>query len=93
MIVTKYSSHASLTQVQPPSPSVITEVRKNVFENVNDLLKRQSEGRLFAIVHLCGKQFKVTAGDIILVEGYWPPATGDKIRLDKVSLVTQNTYI
>lgn len=86
-ILTKYSSYASLTQVQPPSLSVVTEARKNVFDNVNDLLKRQCEGRLFAVVHLCGKQFKVTAGDIILVEGYWPPATGDKIRLDKVSFV------
>lgn len=76
--------------MQPPSPSVVATARKTVFDNVNDLLQRQCEGRLFAIVHLCGKQFKVTAGDIILVEGYWPPAIGDKIRLDKVSLVNNN---
>lgn len=58
--------------------------RRRVFENVNTLVQHQQEGRLFAVVHLCGKQFKVTAGDIILVEGYWPPTTSDKIRLDKV---------
>lgn len=33
-----------------------------------------------------GKQFKVTDGDIILVEGYWPPTISDNIRLDKVLL-------
>lgn len=26
----------------------------------------------------------MTAGDIVLVEGYWPPSLGDRIRLDKV---------
>lgn len=65
--------------------SSLEVVRKNVFENVNQQVAQQAEGRLFAVVHLCGKQFKVTAGDIILVEGYWPPTTGDKIRLDKVN--------
>lgn len=55
-----------------------------VFASVNQSLAAGSEGRLFAVVHLCGKQFKVTAGDVILVEGYWPPNIGDRIRLDKV---------
>lgn len=41
---------------------------------------------------MCGKQFKVTAGDIILVEGYWPPSTGDKIRLDKVKLISVHEF-
>lgn len=90
--VMKYSSQAR-TSLLPPSPVVVTEARKNVFDNVNDLLQRQCEGRLFAVVHLCGKQFKVTSGDIILVEGYWPPATGDKIRLDKVTLVPHIIWI
>lgn len=57
---------------------------KQVCDNVNRLVTERTEGRLFAVVHLCGKQFKVTAGDIILVEGYWAPDTGDKLRLDKV---------
>lgn len=63
----------------------VSTARRTVFDNVNTLVQHQQEGRLFAVVHLCGKQFKVTAGDIILVEGYWPPETSDKIRLDKVS--------
>lgn len=62
-----------------------TPAKQNVIEKVNNQIAQQNEGRLFAVVHLCGKQFKITAGDIILVDGYWPPDTGDKIRLDKVS--------
>lgn len=41
---------------------------------------------MFAVVQLCGKQFKITAGDVILVEGYWEPSNGDQLRLDKVKL-------
>lgn len=59
---------------------------QDVFDKVNKQLDERKEGRLFAIVHLCGKQFKITAGDIILVEGYWPPTIGDEIRLEKVML-------
>lgn len=59
---------------------------QDVIEQVNERIENQTEGRLFAVVQLCGKQFKVTSGDIIIIEGYWPPTTGDQIRLDKVSL-------
>ncbi|XP_036336877.1 39S ribosomal protein L21, mitochondrial-like [Rhagoletis pomonella] len=59
---------------------------QEVFNKVNSQVAARKEGRLFAIVHLCGKQFKITTGDIILVEGYWPPTTGDEIRLEKVLL-------
>lgn len=51
---------------------------------MNDLLQKNTCGRLFAVVHLAGKQFKITEGDIIVIEGYWPPDVGDKIKLDKV---------
>lgn len=57
-----------------------------VFSKINQQLAKKEEGRMFAVVHLCGKQFKITAGDIILVEGYWPPDVGDQIRLEKVLL-------
>lgn len=59
---------------------------------MNKLVIGQSEGRLFAIVHLCGKQFKVTAGDLIVIEGYWAPTIGDKIRLEKVLVVGGNEF-
>ena len=59
---------------------------QEIFSKVNQQLAKNEEGRMFAVVHLCGKQFKITAGDIILVEGYWPPNIGDEIRLEKVLL-------
>ncbi|XP_055533267.1 39S ribosomal protein L21, mitochondrial [Wyeomyia smithii] len=57
---------------------------KSVVQQVNQQIASGSEGRLFAVVQLCGKQFKITTGDIVIVEGYWPPTNGDRIRLDKV---------
>lgn len=62
------------------------EMKNDCIERINQQLEKGEEGRLFAVVQLCGKQFKITAGDIILVEGYWPPTIGDRIRLDKVLL-------
>lgn len=57
-----------------------------ILKKIDSLVAKGDEGRLFAVVHLCGKQFKITDGDIVLLEGYWPPTTGDKIRLDKILL-------
>ncbi|XP_001656350.2 39S ribosomal protein L21, mitochondrial [Aedes aegypti] len=74
-IVSRFNS--SLVSPQQ-NGSVLEEVKKQV--------ESGSEGRLFAVVQLCGKQFKITSGDIIIVEGYWPPTNGDQIRLDKVLL-------
>lgn len=56
----------------------------NLIEKVNETVEKLDTGRLYAVVHLCGKQFKVTAGDIIIVEGHWAPEAGDKIKLEKV---------
>lgn len=59
---------------------------KSPVENVNNLIKNNDSGRLFAIVQLLGKQFKVTQGDVIMLEGHWQPTNGDQIRLEKVLL-------
>lgn len=75
------------TQVQTKNTDVATIKSKEIIQNVNNHLAQANEaGRLFAVVHLAGKQFKVTPGDILIIEGYWPPQNGDKIRLDKVLL-------
>lgn len=68
------------------SPIVEKKTCASVIGNVNNIVNRQGEGRLFAVVHLCGKQYKVTAGDIVVIEGYWAPTIGDNIRLEKVPL-------
>lgn len=59
----------------------------NPVDRINAKLQLNEIGRLFAIVHVCGKQFKVTAGDVILIEGYWEPTNGDQLRLDKVKQI------
>lgn len=57
----------------------------NVIKTVNEAAKNNN--RLFAVVHICGKQFKVTDNDLVLIDGYWPPSVGDRIKLQKVLLV------
>lgn len=66
-------------------PTVDEKICNDVIANVNEKLAENAEGRLFAVVQLCGKQFKVTAGDILIVEGYWPPSIGDQLKLEKVN--------
>lgn len=55
-------------------------------------MAERKQGRLFAVVHVAGKQVKVTEGDVVIVEGYWPPNAGDKISLDKVLLVGASDF-
>lgn len=59
---------------------------KNPVENVNNQIKNNEAGRLFAVVQICGKQFKITQGDVIMIEGHWEPSNGDQLRLEKVLL-------
>ncbi|XP_037934320.1 39S ribosomal protein L21, mitochondrial [Teleopsis dalmanni] len=76
----------SITEL-PKSVSITEETQcTEVFNKINKQIQTGEQGRLFAVVQLCGKQFKITEGDIILVEGYWAPTIGDEIRLEKVLL-------
>ncbi|KAH8270072.1 hypothetical protein KR018_003605, partial [Drosophila ironensis] len=84
-------SPALRQQCRPVASSLVAEAAQQkegqgICERINRQVAQAEQGRLFAVVHLCGKQFKVTPGDVILVEGYWPPTTGDEISLDKVLL-------
>ncbi|XP_045196449.2 39S ribosomal protein L21, mitochondrial-like [Mercenaria mercenaria] len=54
---------------------------------VEEAAKGENLGRLFAVVHLGGQQRKVTTEDVVIVNGFFPPQIGDKIRLEKVMLV------
>lgn len=55
-----------------------------VVTSINNQISSKSEGRLFAVVHIQGKQFKVTPEDIIIVQDKFMPTIGDQIRLNKV---------
>lgn len=58
---------------------------------INNQIVTNNTGRMFAVVQVCGKQFKITENDIIIIEGFWPPNIGDSLKLEKVLLVG-NTY-
>ncbi|XP_052102990.1 39S ribosomal protein L21, mitochondrial-like [Mytilus californianus] len=58
-----------------------------VISKVNDTLHREDLGRLFAVIHVQGKQRKVTTEDLVVLRGHFYPSIGDKIRLEKVLLV------
>ncbi|KAF4533064.1 hypothetical protein B566_EDAN002627 [Ephemera danica] len=60
---------------------------KDIASRINAQIATQSHGRLFAVVQVLGKQFKITDEDLIVVEGNWLPDAGDRIRLEKVLLV------
>ncbi|BET01979.1 ribosomal protein L21 [Nesidiocoris tenuis] len=81
------SSHIALQQEVLPTDDEIRHVTSSTIQKVNDLVAQGNEGRLFAVIHVAGKQFKVTAEDLILIEGYWPPSNGDEINMEKVMLV------
>ncbi|XP_008560228.2 39S ribosomal protein L21, mitochondrial [Microplitis demolitor] len=76
------------TPMQVPEPSEYEErMEKNVIEEINNQVLTDNTSRLFAVVALAGKQFKVTENDLIVVQGYWPPNPGDKLKLEKILLV------
>ncbi|KAL7039787.1 hypothetical protein ACKWTF_000113 [Chironomus riparius] len=79
------AAHNKLT-VNKPLEFVDLKEGKDPVQNVNKKIQNSEAGRLFAVVQLCGKQFKITQGDVIMLEGFWEPTNGDQLRLEKVLL-------
>ncbi|CAH1370448.1 hypothetical protein MTP99_012032 [Tenebrio molitor] len=81
-----------------PTPYEIVDAQEDrktyqgTIDNVNRQVSERKQGRIFAVVHVAGKQFKITEGDVFVIEGYWPPDAGDRISLDKVLLVGANDF-
>ncbi|XP_059185388.1 39S ribosomal protein L21, mitochondrial [Centropristis striata] len=79
---------------RPPWPELrpvsVEEERSRhaaVVSTVNQLIQQQDFGRLFAVVHFAGRQWKVTGEDLILIENQIEAECGDRIRMEKVLLV------
>lgn len=53
---------------------------------IKEVAQEKNLGRLFAIIHINGEQRKITTEDLVLVNGFFPPQIGDKLRLEKVIL-------
>lgn len=83
-------SSATGTPFQEVIPDTLIEdslACKNTIVKVNNQIINKEQGRLFAVVHLCGKQYRVVEEDILMLEGYWAPKIRDVINLKKVLLV------
>jgi len=73
--------------VFPEPPDLVTEQEHDiVVSKVNEAIASPDVGRLFAIVQIGGKQFKITNDDLIRVDSYLPADIGERIRLEKVLL-------
>ncbi|XP_028424484.1 large ribosomal subunit protein bL21m [Perca flavescens] len=80
---------------QPPWPEQMSLVPAEeersrhaaVVSTVNRRIDQQDFGRLFAVVHFAGRQWKVTGEDLILIENHIEAECGERIRLEKVLLV------
>ncbi|KAM4585374.1 large ribosomal subunit protein bL21m [Odontesthes bonariensis] len=58
-----------------------------VVSTVNQRIHGQDFGRLFAVVHFAGRQWKVSHEDLILTENHIDAECGERIRMEKVLLV------
>lgn len=65
---------------------------KEVFRNVNTQISSGTHGRLFAVIYIHGKQFKVTPEDVIVIQSNMPVDVGDSLRLEKVLLVGSRDF-
>ncbi|XP_075871793.1 large ribosomal subunit protein bL21m [Nelusetta ayraudi] len=75
-------------ELADPVPEEETRRRRAaVVSAVNQKIDGQDFGRLFAVVHFAGHQWKVTNEDLILVENHIEAECGDRIRMEKVLLV------
>ncbi|GFY63565.1 39S ribosomal protein L21, mitochondrial [Trichonephila inaurata madagascariensis] len=88
----KNSNFASSASLNPNTNSdndfeTDEAITDDVLSKINTQIKENSHGRLFAVIQLCEKRFKITAEDIIAIGSYFPANVGDRICLEKVLLV------
>nr|XP_010955161.1 39S ribosomal protein L21, mitochondrial [Camelus bactrianus] len=79
-------------EVVLPDPVEETRHHAEATGRVNELIATGRYGRLFAVVHFAGHQWKVTSEDLILIEGALDVACGERIRLEKVLLVGADDF-
>uniref|UniRef100_A0A0N4ZV68 Large ribosomal subunit protein bL21m n=1 Tax=Parastrongyloides trichosuri TaxID=131310 RepID=A0A0N4ZV68_PARTI len=64
-------------------------------ELVSSLISKELSNKftkLFAIVYVNGKQFKVSSNDLIVLDDNQPIEVGDKIKLDKILAVGSSNF-
>uniref|UniRef100_A0A4X2M7I1 Large ribosomal subunit protein bL21m n=1 Tax=Vombatus ursinus TaxID=29139 RepID=A0A4X2M7I1_VOMUR len=75
-----------------PDPKEETRHHREVLQRVNELIAAGQYGRLFAVVHFASRQWKVTDGDLILIENTLEAKCGERIRMEKVLLVGADDF-
>ncbi|TRY73951.1 hypothetical protein TCAL_05556 [Tigriopus californicus] len=78
------------TDILPPPSAIEPEDQaqaEEVISLVDEQIQNQSYGRLFAVLYADQRQFKVTPGDLIMLNHDLGIIPGSKIVLDKVLLV------
>ncbi|GBM51023.1 39S ribosomal protein L21, mitochondrial [Araneus ventricosus] len=84
----KNSNFVSSVSTDPDANLVRDEqISNEIIGKINTQIKEKSHGRLFALIQLNDKRFKITNEDIIAVDLYFPAKIGDKICLEKILLV------
>ncbi|XP_015780787.1 PREDICTED: 39S ribosomal protein L21, mitochondrial-like [Acropora digitifera] len=63
----------------PPYSGVIKDVQ-------DEMLKGEKSGQIFAVIHIGGRQFKVTINDTIVINRI-DADTGERIRIEKVLMI------
>ncbi|XP_063800422.1 large ribosomal subunit protein bL21m [Pseudophryne corroboree] len=79
-------------EIKLPDPTVEVEEHKELVKKVNNLIATGQFGRLFAVIHFTGKQWKVTNEDLIFIRGSYEAQCGERIRLEKILLVGSDNF-
>ncbi|KAK0421361.1 hypothetical protein QR680_015197 [Steinernema hermaphroditum] len=76
------SSRANIVEAEVLNTERLDAVRAKIVERVSDV-----KNRLFAVVYVNNRQFKVSQDDLIHLHHNIPLDVGDKIKLEKILLV------
>uniref|UniRef100_A0A803KD37 Large ribosomal subunit protein bL21m n=1 Tax=Xenopus tropicalis TaxID=8364 RepID=A0A803KD37_XENTR len=79
-------------EVKLPDTTEEAECHKELCKNVNTMIATGQYERLFAVVFLASRQWKVTNEDLILINSEMGAECGDKIHLEKVLLVGSDNF-
>ncbi|XP_023212428.1 39S ribosomal protein L21, mitochondrial-like isoform X1 [Centruroides sculpturatus] len=87
----KYSTRPLAGEIIKPD-DVDEKITNEVIEAVNNQIQTGTTGRLFAVVQLAARQYKITENDLVLLTGNNPMAIGDRIVLEKILLLGSKDF-
>ncbi|CAB3403008.1 unnamed protein product [Caenorhabditis bovis] len=62
------------------------KVQQEVYKSIGNELADE-RNKLFAVVYINGRQWKISNGDLISLEGNLPLCVGDEIKLEKILMI------